>query len=323
VYKPRVISLPIRNEAYNMISVLIKAFSFIFIIVLGYTLKKLNFFKPNDYKLISRIVISITLPAAVINAFSNFKKDGSLFLLVLIGFLINVFLLSLGYIMSKRKDPKSKALYMINMQGYNIGCFALPFIQGFLGPAGVIATCMFDTGNAIICTGTSYAVTSNVVQGNSKLDLKSVGRKLLSSAPFCTYMLMLIISIIGIRIPAAMLTIVSPIASANGFLAMLMIGMMFEIQFEPEHIKSVSTILLSRFLIAAALAGIFYYLTPFSLVVRQVLAILVFSPISGLGPVFTEMCGGDSTLAGFANSISILISMVAIITLVVVMGVGM
>ena len=30
---------------------------------------------------------------------------------------------------------------MINFSGYNIGCFTLPFIQSFIGPAGVVATC--------------------------------------------------------------------------------------------------------------------------------------------------------------------------------------
>jgi predicted permease len=134
---------------------------------------------------------------------------------------------------------------------------------------------------------------------------------------------MLIISTIGIKIPSSITTVASPIASANGFLAMLMIGTMFEIKFEAEHIKTVSTTLLVRFIFAGILSAVFYFFTPFSLVIRQVLSILVFAPMSSLSPVFTEMCGGDLSLSGFANSLSILISMAAMITLIVVMGIGM
>ena len=37
--------------------VLLKASAYVFVIALGYALKKLHFFGPNDYKLIMKIVL--------------------------------------------------------------------------------------------------------------------------------------------------------------------------------------------------------------------------------------------------------------------------
>ena len=61
--------------------VLVKAAAFVFIIFLGYALKRIGFFTATDYRLISKIVLNITLPAAVITAFANFDMDASLLIL--------------------------------------------------------------------------------------------------------------------------------------------------------------------------------------------------------------------------------------------------
>ena len=47
-----------------MAQVLLKASAYVFVIALGYILKRLRFFKPDDYKLILKITLNITMPAA-------------------------------------------------------------------------------------------------------------------------------------------------------------------------------------------------------------------------------------------------------------------
>ena len=44
--------------------ILMQAISFIAIIILGYVLRRRGFFKEEDFYVISRIVLKITLPAA-------------------------------------------------------------------------------------------------------------------------------------------------------------------------------------------------------------------------------------------------------------------
>ena len=70
--------------------VLLKASAYVFVIALGYALKKLHFFGPNDYKLIMKIVLNITTPAAVITNFASFDFDVSLLYVTLLGLLCNL-----------------------------------------------------------------------------------------------------------------------------------------------------------------------------------------------------------------------------------------
>ena len=97
---------------------------------------------------------------------------------------------------------------------------------------------------------------------------------------------------------------------------------MFELKPNRQHTKKVVLSLLIRYGFAVVTALIFYHCLPFSLEVRQVLVIISFAPIPALAPVFTAKCGGDTEIAGLVNSISILISIVAITALVSVMAVS-
>lgn len=305
-----------------MEQILLKAFAFVFVIAFGYTLKKIKFFKEEDYKVISKVVINITLPAAIISSFKNFEKDTSLFYLVLLGLICNAVMVGLGYLLSKTKGDKVRALYMLNMAGYNIGAFSLPFVQSFLGPFGVIAICMFDMGNAVSCTGGSYAVTSAVLNrdGNG-FSVKSTFGKLFSSVPFLVYMVMLLVVTFNIHIPKIIISVTSLAGAANGFASMFMIGLMFNIKFKLDYLSKAGFILLVRYAASGIMAFIFYNFLPFPLEIRQVMAIAVLAPGATLSPIFTDKCGGDMGVASFVSSTSILISTVLITTMLIILNI--
>ena len=54
-----------------MLDIIMRAGSFIAIIVLGYVLKKIGFFKQEDFGLLSKITIRITLPCTIITSFAG------------------------------------------------------------------------------------------------------------------------------------------------------------------------------------------------------------------------------------------------------------
>lgn len=305
-----------------MEQVLMKASAFVFIIIMGYMLKRRGFFAPDDYRIVTKIVINITLPAAIINSFGSFQKDDSLFILVLLGLGCNMVMILIGYLLSKKKGDKVRALYMLNLSGYNIGAFTLPFVQNFLGAFGVVAVCMFDIGNSISCTGGSYAVTSAVIGSGEKASFAQSIKKLFSSVPFVTYTGMLVLALLNIHIPKEIISLTSVIGAANGFVSMLMIGMMFEIKFRYDYLSKAGFILMVRYITSGILAFIFYNFIPFPLEIRQVLVIAVFAPVSALSAVFTERCDGDVGIAGFTSSASIIISITIITFLLVSMGIG-
>nr|WP_255807243.1 AEC family transporter [Cohnella mopanensis] len=302
-----------------MIPVLVKASAYIFIIILGFMLKRIGLVAPTDYKLISKIVLNVTLPAAVVTSFAAHDMQATLLFIVLLGLGCNVLMLLLGYWASRREDNSTRAFYMLNWPGYSIGSFTMPYVQSFLGPSGIVVTSLFDAGNAIMCTSGSYVVTSNVLSSGEKSSVMGMLRKLFSSVPFVTYMLMLLFAMLHVGMPSEVVSVSSTIGAANGFLSMLMIGMMFEIKFERKYVKQVALTLSVRFLCAGAFAAVFYFLMPFSQEIRQALVLVSFSPISNLSPVFTEKCKGDPALSSLTGSLSILVSLVVMTVLLMIM----
>ncbi|MCI8838493.1 MAG: AEC family transporter, partial [Hungatella sp.] len=62
----------------GMAVVMTKAFAFVTIIVMGYTLKRGGFFHGQDFFLLSKMVLKITLPAAIVSNFSKISMDASM-----------------------------------------------------------------------------------------------------------------------------------------------------------------------------------------------------------------------------------------------------
>lgn len=81
---------------------------------------------------------------------------------------------------------------------------------------------------------------------------------------------------------------------------------------EKEKIKKIIRMLGMRYSIAVIMAAGFYFLSPFSLEVRQTLAIVTLGPIAAVAPAFTADLKGDIEMASAINSLSIVISIVAI-----------
>lgn len=79
-----------------MLEVLPKALGLICIIVLGYTLKRVVFFKPRNYVLISKIALNITLPATVITSFFDFPLNSALIWIIPVGLAGNLVMTGIG-----------------------------------------------------------------------------------------------------------------------------------------------------------------------------------------------------------------------------------
>ncbi len=109
-----------------------KAGSLALMIFLGHFLKRLGVFCTEDAKVISKIIIHITIPAALFTSFRSFHFVPSYLSIILIAVMCNASLMFLGLFLSRKMDMASQALYSMNLSSYNIGCFMLPVAQGLL-----------------------------------------------------------------------------------------------------------------------------------------------------------------------------------------------
>ena len=295
-----------------MAEILMKAGSFIAIIILGYVLRRRGFFKEEDFYVLSRIVLKITLPAAIVTNFTGIDMEPSMLLMSLLGLGGGIILTGMAFLISAGKNGEEKAFNIINLTGYNIGNFTMPFAQSFLGPLGVVATSLFDSGNALVCLGGTYSVAVMAKGEKGKFSIMPIIKTLLSSVPFDAYLLMTVLSLLHLSLPAPMVSFTGIIANGNAFMAMLMLGVGFKMTLDKSRMGKIIQILFIRYSVSIALAAAFYFLLPFELEYRQALAILALSPIASAAPAFTGDLDGDIGLASAVNSISIVISIVLI-----------
>lgn len=301
-----------------MLDILTRAGSFVAIILLGYCLRKIGFFKPEDFTILSRIVIRITLPAAIVMSFADRQIDTSMLSLALLGLVSGLLYIGLGYLTNMRNSRDRKAFEMLNLSGYNIGTFMLPFAQNFLGSTGALTTILFDIGNSFICMGGAYSLAAIVKDGNG-FSIKRILITMAGSVPLMTYVVMIIMNLTRIPIPGFVLSFTDLIANSNAFIAMLMIGVGFNLECNRSQLGQITKLLTIRYILSIILALIFYFVLPMNLEIRQTLVILCFSPITSTTCAFTGELKGNVGLSSALNSISIVVSIVVTITLLTVM----
>ena len=288
------------------------------IIILGHILRRTGFFGPETFGVLSKIVMKITLPAAILSSAAGKPIDAGMLTLALVGLAGGIVYIGIGAIVTCRSTRQQKAYYIQNLPGYNVGTFALPFTQSFLGPVGVLTSSIFDLGNAFICFGGAFSVARAVKEGG-KADFRRVLTAPLTSLPFLTYALMAFLNLNHLNPPGMIVSFAQILGGANAFLAMLMIGVGLNLTIDRNKLGIMARVLSLRFGVAALLALGCYYLLPFALDVRQTLVILVLSPFTSTVPVYTAELQEDVGLASAINSVSIVISIVIIVALLTVM----
>lgn len=301
-----------------MQDILTRAGCFVAAIIMGYILKKCKVLPDNTFPVLTKLVVMITAPCAIIHSFLSTEFDNSMLFLIPMGLLFSAVYMLGAYLVHIKDSPDRKAFAILNTSAFNIGSFTLPFAQGFLGPVGVITTSLFDIGNACISLGGAYGVAAVVKEGSGFSVIKII-KMLCRSIPFVCYIIILTITLLGIKLPSFVGDFTQMVGSGNAFLAMFMIGVGFELKADKTRIFNVIKLLLTRYAISIALAFICYDLLPFETAVRHALVILVLSPIPSIAPAFTGELDGDIGLASAVNSFAILISIVLIITALTIM----
>lgn len=299
-----------------MFETLIKAAVLVSIIVLANVMTSLGYFsRERDFDTISKTVFYLTLPCAIITNINGLQFSPTLLLISVIGLLCNILYLIISYIIGK--DKTEKAFLMINMNGYNIGNFSVPFISYFFSEVAILAVSLFDSGSAFMVLGGNYGMAKSVRQGETKLDILYILRTMLSSPSVLVYILMITLSLLSLQLPPFILDITGIIGGANTFLSMFMIGLAMDLRLHKGHYQVIIKTLATRYLVAAIISVLLYFFLPFSLEIRQTLAILAFAPVSGVATMYTRMLGDNFELSAVINSLSIIVSIIIMSTLLI------
>lgn len=291
-----------------MRAVLLNSLGLFVIILIGYLTKRLNLLVKADGSMISKIVVNVTLPAAIIVNLQALMVENHLLLLILVGLLLNLVMIIVGYFLSKKQEQVEREFLMYSVSGYNIGNFAIPFVQSFM-PQAIPILSFFDIGNSVMLAGGANVVVEGISGSDGKRpSVKKVLERLFRSVPFLCYLIMLSLRILKLDLPEAVFQFAQPIANANTFLSMFMIGLFLELRLPKKDLALVLRVLAIKYGVGLLLVVLFMLL-PFPAIIKIVLCLVSVGPIPTFGVINSVAAGMRAEVVGFTSSLSFLISL--------------
>lgn len=294
-----------------MLESLPKIASFIFFIWLGWFLRRSGMLKESAFAAVSALVLNVTLPCLIVTNLNGIKIEGLMLLVVFLGFLTNALMLAYAWTITRRiTDEKKRDFARLNLGGFSVGPLAVPYIQAFYPTTGLLTAFMFDVGNVLMSGGGTYAILAGAHEKQRSVFnvLKVIFSKLVRSGPLLSFVVVVGMSVVGLKFPDSVTTVTKVGAQANTMLAMIMIGESIELSMSREKLWQILKILGNRWLLCILFALSAAFLMPFEGEVRTALILVCLSPVPAMSLIYTAQLGCDVGMGANLNSLSVLIS---------------
>ena len=290
-----------------MSNVLTQTIVYVVLLFAGYGFKKAGIFKVEDTDFLKKVILYLTMPAMAVNGLKDLELQPSFLWCFLVGFGTSTILMLVGMAATRKKSPEEKVMYLFNLNTYNIGNFAIPFLTGLLSTDGFAALCLFDIGVAIYLYGIDYSLAEAVKGGKSRFSLKFLLKKIFTSPITDMYLLMILLAALHLRLPEPVLKLASVMGNANAFLAMLSIGILFELNLDKKNLWDMVKFFALRYVTIVIIMIAVILFIPFSPDIRQAICVLLMAPVASIAPLLTQNAVVVGAKAAQVNSVSILL----------------
>lgn len=298
-----------------MTEIFLKTGSFLLIILMGYLFKRVGVLKSADAVVLRKIMLNLTVPCVLAGSVQTMQLDPALLVPLLFGFGVAPLAIAFCIFVTRRKDIKTQAMYMLNIASFNVASVTVPFLTAFFPAAALTVSGIFDIGNAFYGTGGVYTYTSCRMDQSRKFRVLDVIKGMRKSTPLMVYLPMLLLFVMGVRLPDGFYTLIKPFGNANSFIAFFTIGLMIDIKVNLRDLGEILRTLLMRYLFLAPLM-VLVWLLPLDLLVRQVLILTLLAPFSSLAAAFCANLGCKQEQASLLNTMSIFTSMIATVAMI-------
>lgn len=297
-----------------MEGILLKAGSFLLIILAGYTFKQIGLLKASDAHVLRKIMLNLTLPCVMVGGIKSMDLQLALIVPLIAGFVVGPVAVAFSLLVTRKKPALTQAMYIINFASFNIGGFLLPILSAFFPASAVSISSIFDIGNGVYGTGGIFAFAQCKANTEAQFRIRDVFRSILNSTTLMVYIPMLILFLCGLRLPDGFYTLVQTFGNSNMFLSFFIIGLMLEIKLDLADLGEVFRALALRYIMVVPLALIMWLL-PIDTLVRQVLVLCMLTPFSSVSPSFCAALGCKPEQASIMNALSLIISLVIVTVL--------
>ncbi|UEX90573.1 AEC family transporter [Staphylococcus ratti] len=204
----------------------------IVLIVLGYALKRLGYVKGSEAKVLTTLVLNVTLPSVVIANLNNVTLTPALsvlpLMMILYGLLTKGFVLWLFF----KYDNETKGTVAMLIASLNIGIFAYPLVQEMWPTKGLLYFGMADLGGALLMFGVTYIIAGYYKNAKSMVTVRTIIISCLKSVPLMTYVIMLLLNLVHFELPTVMLDFFNILGKANLPLSMILLGVLLDFKIE-------------------------------------------------------------------------------------------
>ena len=286
----------------------------ILLIALGYLLKRINFIKSADSQVLSTLVLNVTLPSLVIVNLNSANLDLSFSILPIMMLIYGILSKVIMVALFRKYDNHVKGSVGMMAASLNIGLFAYPLVETIWPKNGMIYFGMADIGGAIIMFGVTYFVGSYYSEGSDQFNFKFLGKKLISSVPLVTYIVMFILNMANIHLPKASIDFFTIISKANMPLSMILLGIMLSFRIEKQFLPIAVKYLIVHYGLGCIAGLLVHFFLPTSDdMIKTTLLITWLLPVGvAIIPYSIQFKYKTLPLVGMVTNISIVISIIII-----------
>lgn len=306
-----------------MLTALQSVFSVIVMIVLGFFLAKRKWFEGNSSALISRLVVSVALPAYMIsNLMSSYDKAKLLSMLpgLPIPFLamLGSFLVASGLAVVLRVPRGRRGTFASMFSLANAVFIGLPVNLLLFGDEALPFALLYYIANTtVFWTLGTYCIASDgaIRSGRAKPPLVSTaGLKRILSPPLLGFIAAMLMIMAGISLPKSIMDLCKYLGNMTTPLSMLFVGIVIS-RIELKKMRfglDIAFVLAGRFLVTPLLIFLLMRGRDLPLLMKQVFLITSAMPAMTQTPILAEAYGADAEYAGIGTSLTTVLSMITI-----------
>ncbi|MHA1724337.1 MAG: AEC family transporter [Promethearchaeota archaeon] len=287
----------------------------LFIIALGYFLKRINIIPEENGKAIAKVIFNVTLPAVILKVTRTIVFSASLILLPLINILYGLAMALIALLVFKNYPKKLKGLLVMTMIGFNVAHFSFPLIDGIYGQKGMQYIALIDAGNAftifVVCYIFGSLFSHDSDSNEAKIDVKKLFLQLGKSTPLMTYIAALILNFSNAQLPMFILDLIDILYSANTPLSLLLLGIYLNFKFKKSEWINILKIISLRYTIGLLLGMLLFFTLPstqFLHLTRLILTISLILPVGLAVILFSVEFEYDQELTTMITNLTIIIS---------------
>jgi len=305
----------------NFMYVFGKMVELFLIVIVGYVASKCGVLGKDARKMLSSLVLNVTLPAMILNSVlgqESLPNAATIGGLILVAFASYVILFAMAYLVTwlLRVKPDDRGIYRFMMSFGNVGFIGYPVTQAIFGDSAVFYTSVFNMpfNVFVYSAGVMFLQQSSAQQGDGSQPKKKITIKTFLTPCMITSVIAIILALVQIKTPTVINETIEIVAAITTPAALMIIGSSLADLPLKEMFSNVRIYLFSlcRLLVLPLVTYVIFGLFVQDELLLGVAVLMASMPVATNGTMLCLECGTDERLMAQGTFITTLLSIVTI-----------